>query len=51
VEATSVLGYHVPIKQKEVLSMSSAILMFLAALIVFGAVIAAFLLIVKALNA
>jgi DNA-binding XRE family transcriptional regulator len=50
VEATSFFGYHVLIKQKEVPSMRSTIPMFLAALIVFGAMSVAFLLIVRALN-
>jgi DNA-binding XRE family transcriptional regulator len=54
VEATPVLVYHVLIKQKEVLSMSSTIPMFIVALIVYGVIIAAliylFILIVRALK-
>jgi DNA-binding XRE family transcriptional regulator len=54
VEATPVFVYHVLIKQKEVLSVSSTIPMFIVALIVYGAIIAAliyfFILIVRALK-
>jgi DNA-binding XRE family transcriptional regulator len=54
VEATPVLVYHVFIKQKEVLSMSSTIPMLIVALIVYGVIIAAliyfFILIVRALK-